>query len=63
MDGKSRKSGKVKKQKKALPPGLSEHDAEVLTRVKRRAYRLDTCLFSFAGIKFGWGSVIGFIPA
>lgn len=63
LDGKPSKSGKVKKQRKALPPGLSENDAQVLTKVKRRAYRLDSCLFSFAGIKFGWGSVIGFIPA
>lgn len=55
-------SGKYKKRKKALPPGISEHDAKVLTKVKRRAYRLDMCLFSCFGLRFGWGSVIGIIP-
>ncbi|KAH7313290.1 hypothetical protein B0I35DRAFT_479990 [Stachybotrys elegans] len=61
LDGKP--SGKVKRRRKALPPGISEHDGRVLTKVKRRAYRLDMCLFSFMGIKFGWGSVIGIVPA
>ncbi|KAL6850945.1 hypothetical protein ACO1O0_008071 [Amphichorda felina] len=63
LDGTPSKRGKTKKRKKALPPGISEHDGQVLTKVKRRAYRLDMCLFSFLGIKFGWGSVIGIIPA
>ncbi|OAA46586.1 PH domain-containing protein [Beauveria brongniartii RCEF 3172] len=53
---------KFKKVRKALPPGLSEHDGKVLTKVKRRAYRLDCALFTFLGIKFGWGSAIGLIP-
>ncbi|KAF4974871.1 hypothetical protein FZEAL_8272 [Fusarium zealandicum] len=56
-------SGKVKKRKKALPPGISENDGKVLTKVKRRAYRLDLALFSCCGIRFGWGSAIGLIPA
>lgn len=56
-------SGKLKKRKKALPPGISDHDAKVLTKVKRRAYRLDLSLFNFCGIRFGWGSVIGLVPA
>lgn len=56
-------TGKVKKRKKALPPGVSEHDGKVLTKVKRRAWRLDMCLFSICGIRFGWGSAIGIIPA
>ncbi|KAI1777914.1 hypothetical protein F4818DRAFT_329530 [Hypoxylon cercidicola] len=55
-------TGKVKKVRKALPPGLSEHDAQVLTKVKRRAYRLDMSFGSFMGLKFGWGSVIGLFP-
>lgn len=63
LDGTPSKRGRTKKRKKALPPGISEHDGQVLTKVKRRAYRLDMCLFSFLGIKFGWGSVIGIIPA
>ncbi|KFA63527.1 hypothetical protein S40285_00392 [Stachybotrys chlorohalonatus IBT 40285] len=60
LDGKP--PGKVKKRRKALPPGISEHDGKVLTKVKRRAYRLDMSLFSFMGLRFGWGSVIGLIP-
>ncbi|KPM46197.1 hypothetical protein AK830_g322 [Neonectria ditissima] len=56
-------SGKVKKRKKALPPGISEHDAKVLTKVKRRAYRLDLSLFNCCGIRFGWSSAIGLVPA
>ncbi|OBT61354.1 hypothetical protein VE03_09313 [Pseudogymnoascus sp. 23342-1-I1] len=55
-------SGKMKKVRKALPPGISEHDGKVLTKVKRRAYRLDMSLFNCCGIRFGWSSVIGIIP-
>ncbi|KAJ5653970.1 hypothetical protein N7490_000973 [Penicillium lividum] len=58
-----RAAGKKKqKRRKAIPPGLSEHDAKILTQVKRRAYRLDYSLFNLCGIRFGWGSVIGLIP-
>ncbi|WEW61070.1 hypothetical protein PRK78_006559 [Emydomyces testavorans] len=53
----------TKKRRKAAPDGISEHDAKVLTKVKRRAYRLDLCLCNCCGIKFGWGSVIGLVPA
>ncbi|KAG0157561.1 hypothetical protein PDIDSM_4746 [Penicillium digitatum] len=53
---------KTQKRRKAIPPGLSEHDAKVLTKVKRRAYQLDYALFSLCGMRFGWGSVIGLIP-
>ena len=52
----------MKKVKKALPPGISEHDAQVLTKMKRRAYRLDSGLFSFCGTRLGWESVIGLVP-
>ncbi|KFY41914.1 hypothetical protein V494_02724 [Pseudogymnoascus sp. VKM F-4513 (FW-928)] len=55
-------SKKMKKVRKALPPGISEHDGKVLTKVKRRAYRLDMSLFNCCGIRFGWGSVLGIIP-
>jgi hypothetical protein len=60
LDG--RPSTKTKKRRKALPAGLSEHDGKVLTKVKRRAYRLDMSLFNFCGIRFGWSSVIGIVP-
>ncbi|KAL6238561.1 hypothetical protein BDW75DRAFT_237237 [Aspergillus navahoensis] len=53
---------KTQKRRKAIPPGLSENDSKVLTRVKRRAYRLDLALFSLCGLRFGWSSVIGLIP-
>ncbi|PKS10396.1 hypothetical protein jhhlp_002147 [Lomentospora prolificans] len=56
-------NGKFKKRRKALPPGISKHDAKVLTKVKRRAYRLDMSLFNCCGVRFGWSSVIGIIPA
>lgn len=61
LDGKPHRS-KTKKIRKALPPGISEHDGKILTKVKRRAYRLDMSLFSCLGIRFGWSSVIGIIP-
>ncbi|KAI1861372.1 uncharacterized protein JN550_010902 [Neoarthrinium moseri] len=55
-------NGKFKKVRRALPPGISENDAQVLTKVKKRAYRLDMSLFSLFGVRFGWGSVIGIVP-
>jgi len=55
------KPGRVRRQRKANPPGLSDHDAMVLTKVKRRAYRLD-CRWSVAGLRFGVSSLIGLIP-
>jgi hypothetical protein len=60
LDGRHFK--KTKKRRKALPPGISEHDGKVLTKVKRRAYRLDMSLFNCCGIRFGWSSVIGIVP-
>ncbi|GES59798.1 PH domain protein [Aspergillus terreus] len=53
---------KTQKRRKAIPPGLSQNDSQILTQVKRRAYRLDYALFSLCGIRFGWGSAIGLIP-
>ncbi|KAI1191137.1 hypothetical protein F5B17DRAFT_348939 [Nemania serpens] len=55
-------NGKFKKVRKAVPPGISAHDAEVLNKVKRRAYRLDMSFGTFLGMKFGWGSVLGLFP-
>ncbi|EZF35258.1 membrane protein [Trichophyton mentagrophytes] len=54
---------KMKKRRRAAPEGISAHDAKILTKVKRRAYRLDLSLCNFCGIRFGWGSVIGLVPA
>jgi hypothetical protein len=53
---------KTQKRRKAIPPGVSEHDGKVLTKVKRRAYRLDYALCNLCGIRFGWSSVIAIIP-
>ncbi|KAF3928892.1 hypothetical protein AA313_de0200217 [Arthrobotrys entomopaga] len=54
---------KSKRRKKALPPGLTDEEGEILTKVKRRAYRIDMSFGSFLGIRFGWGSIIGLVPA
>jgi len=61
IDGRSSHK-KQKPRRKALPPGISEHDGKVLTKVKRRAYRLDMGFGGCCGIKFGYSSVIGIIP-
>ncbi|KAL2002499.1 hypothetical protein VTN02DRAFT_6674 [Thermoascus thermophilus] len=53
---------KTQKRRKAVPPGISENDAKILTKVKRRAYRLDYALFSLCGVRFGWSSAIALIP-
>ncbi|KAM3087306.1 hypothetical protein ACMFMG_001406 [Clarireedia jacksonii] len=53
---------KTERRRKAIPAGISAHDAKILTKVKRRAYRLDMSLFNFCGIRFGWSSVIGIVP-
>ncbi|EER25111.1 hypothetical protein D8B26_007713 [Coccidioides posadasii str. Silveira] len=53
----------TRRRRKAAPEGISENDAKVLTKVKRRAYRLDLCLCNCCGIKFGWSSVIALVPA
>ncbi|KAF8465277.1 hypothetical protein BDZ91DRAFT_639131, partial [Kalaharituber pfeilii] len=60
--GPTKFTGNKKRLRKALPPGLSESDQEVLVRVKRRAYMLDMSLFSLCGLRFGWSSVIGLLP-
>jgi hypothetical protein len=51
-----------KKLPKAHPPGLTEKEAAVLTKAKRRAYRMDLSLGTFLGIRMGWSAVIGLIP-
>ncbi|THY34692.1 hypothetical protein D6D00_00048 [Aureobasidium pullulans] len=58
-----RKPGKQKKVKKTVPAYIPEHDADVLAKMRRRAYRLDMSLFEFLGTRFGWSSIIGIVPA
>jgi len=53
--------GFKKKKTKALPPGLTKDEERILTKAKRRAYRMDL-MFSTCGLKFGVGALIGLIP-
>ncbi|KAK9463632.1 uncharacterized protein V1516DRAFT_605783, partial [Lipomyces oligophaga] len=55
---------KGRKRKRPLPPGISDHDAEVLKRVRKNAYYLDMSLgcCCCCGWQIGWGGIIGFIP-
>ncbi|EGS17759.1 uncharacterized protein CTHT_0071050 [Thermochaetoides thermophila DSM 1495] len=54
---------KYKLQERAPPPGLSEHDQQVLKRVQKKARRFDTCFSCCCGmVKFGWSSIFGLIP-
>lgn len=48
--------------KRRINPQIPKADAEVLTKVKRRAYRLDNAI-SICGMRVGWGAIIGFVPA
>lgn len=58
-----KKPGKMKKVKKQVPAYIPSHDADILARARKSAYRLDFCLFNFLGFRFGWSSVIGLVPA
>ena len=49
--------------KKQVPDYIPEHDAVILAKMRSRAYKLDMCLFNLMGIRFGWSSVVGIIPA
>lgn len=62
LDGNPRRNGKTKKIKRRINPQIPKADAEVLTKVKRRAYRLDNAI-SICGMRVGWGAIIGFVPA
>jgi hypothetical protein len=52
----------TKEKRKALPPGLTDEEIKILTKVKRRAYQLDVYLFNCCGTRFSWGAVIGLFP-
>ena len=62
LHGNPKPHSKPKKVHRKIDTRIPESDREVLTKVKRRAYRLDNCI-SFCGIRFGWSSILGFIPA
>lgn len=54
---------KTKRQRKALPPGLTREEERTLVKVKRRAYRLDMAFGECCGMKIGWSSLIAIVPA
>lgn len=54
---------KNKRQRKALPPGLTPEEERTLVKVKRRAYRLDMAFGECCGMKIGWSSIIAIVPA
>ncbi|ODV61401.1 DUF4112 domain-containing protein ASCRUDRAFT_19343, partial [Ascoidea rubescens DSM 1968] len=60
-DPKGKKAPVVKRRKRPIPVGISEKDAKILKKLKRRAYRLDL-LFSCCGFRVGWSCIIGFVP-
>lgn len=62
LDRRGNPTGKTVKRKKGFPPGISENDKKVLNKVRRRAHVLDKSM-SICGIRFGWSSLIGIIPA
>jgi hypothetical protein len=55
------KKGRMKKHRKQIPDYIPAHDAEILAKVRKWAYRLDVKM-SFLGMRFGWAAVIGSIP-
>jgi hypothetical protein len=57
------KPGKTKKVKKEIPAYIPAQEADVLARARKTAYRLDYALFTLFGMRFGWSSVIGLVPA
>jgi len=55
------KKGRMKKHRKQIPNYIPAHDAEILAKVRKWAYRLDVKM-SFLGMRFGWAAIIGSIP-
>jgi hypothetical protein len=55
------KKGRMKKHRKLIPDYIPAHDAEILAKVRKWAYRLDVKM-SFFGMRFGWAAIIGSIP-
>jgi len=53
----------MKKVKKEIPAYIPPQEADVLAGARKTAYKLDYALFTLFGMRFGWSSVIGLIPA
>jgi len=58
-----KKPGKMKKVRKEIPAYIPTQEANVLAKARKTAYRLDYALFTLFGMRFGWSSVIGLVPA
>lgn len=58
-----KKPGKMKKVRKEIPAYIPTQEANVLAKARKTAYRLDYALFTIFGMRFGWSSVIGLVPA
>jgi len=58
-----KRPGQMKKVKKQIPAYIPEHDAMILAKSRSTAYKMDCGLFTLFGIRFGWESVIGLVPA
>lgn len=52
---------KYKKKVRSIPEGISANDQEVLSKVKKQAYRYDMW-FSALGMRFGLSSLVGLVP-
>ncbi|CAN8098993.1 unnamed protein product [Discula destructiva] len=61
LDKRGNPTGKVKKQRKGIPVGVSAHDGKILKSVRKRAYRFDRAI-SLCGFRLGWSSVVGLVP-
>jgi len=49
--------------KKQIPAYIPEQEANILAKARKTAYRMDYALFTLLGVRFGWSSVIGLVPA
>ncbi|KAI9637103.1 uncharacterized protein MKK02DRAFT_45814 [Dioszegia hungarica] len=53
--------GKKQKQKRPVPPGLSQRDEKALKKIRKRAHRLDKGM-NLCGFRVGYTFFIGIIP-
>lgn len=52
---------KYKKVVRRVPEGISQHDKDILSKVKKQAYRYDMW-FTALGMRFGLSSLVGLVP-
>lgn len=56
------KKGKLKRTKKPIPPYLSEHDAQILKKARKRAYKYECSLIDKGGVRIGMSTIVGLVP-